>query len=53
MDIISTSVQICPYMNERRVVAIVHIEREDCTRIISVRKATKYEQRGYFEQFSD
>lgn len=36
-----------------RVVAIVHVERENCTRIISVRKATKYEQRTYFEQLSD
>jgi hypothetical protein len=36
-----------------RVVAIVHTEREDCTRIISARKATKYEQRTYFEQISN
>jgi uncharacterized protein (DUF4415 family) len=33
-----------------RVIAVVHTEREDCTRIISARKATKYEQRIYFEQ---
>jgi len=26
-----------------RVIAVVHTEREDCTRIISARKATKYE----------
>ncbi|MEL7143774.1 MAG: BrnT family toxin [Cyanobacteria bacterium J06643_4] len=32
-----------------RVVAVVHTEREDCIRIISARKATKYEQRTYFE----
>lgn len=36
-----------------RVVALVHTERENCTRIISARKATKYEQRTYFEQLSD
>jgi uncharacterized DUF497 family protein len=36
-----------------RVIAVVHIEREDCTRIISARKATKYEQRTYFEQLSN
>ncbi|MEG3929299.1 BrnT family toxin [Microcoleus sp. D3_18a_C4] len=36
-----------------RVVAIVHTEREDSTRIISARKATKYEQRIYFEQISN
>ncbi|XGV97459.1 MAG: BrnT family toxin [Leptolyngbya sp. BL-A-14] len=36
-----------------RVIAVVHTEREDCTRIISARKATKYEQRAYFEQLSN
>ncbi|MBW4517398.1 MAG: BrnT family toxin [Timaviella obliquedivisa GSE-PSE-MK23-08B] len=36
-----------------RVVAIVHTERDDCTRIISARKATKYEQRIYIETLSD
>jgi uncharacterized protein len=36
-----------------RVVAIVHTERAECTRIISARKATKYEQRIYFEQISN
>ncbi|MDV2997872.1 MAG: hypothetical protein N4J56_007577 [Chroococcidiopsis sp. SAG 2025] len=36
-----------------RVVAVVHTEREDCTRIISARKATKYERRIYFEQLSN
>lgn len=35
-----------------RVIAVVYIEREDCIRIISARKATKYEQRTYFEQLS-
>lgn len=38
---------------EQRFVTIVHTERSDFTRIISVRKATKYEQRTYFEQLSD
>lgn len=36
-----------------RVVAIVHTEREDITRIISARKANKYEQRIYFKQISN
>lgn len=36
-----------------RVIAIVHTEREGYTRIISARKATKYEQRAYFEQLSN
>lgn len=36
-----------------RAIAIFHTERENCTRIISARKATKYEQRIYFEQLSD
>lgn len=36
-----------------RVIAIVHTEREDYSRIISARKATKYEQRTYFEQLSN
>ncbi|MBE9020172.1 BrnT family toxin [Chroococcidiopsidales cyanobacterium LEGE 13417] len=36
-----------------RVIAVVHTEREDCTCIISARKATKYEQRTYFKQLSD
>ena len=36
-----------------RVIAVVHTEREDHTRIISARKATKYEQRTYFEQLSN
>ena len=38
---------------QERVIAVVHTEREDCTRIISARKATKYEQRIYFEQLSN
>ena len=36
-----------------RTVAIVHTEREESTRIISARKATKYEQQTYFEQISN
>ena len=34
-------------------IAVVNTEREDCIRIISARKATKYEQRIYFEQLSN
>lgn len=34
---------------EARVVAIVHTEDEERIRIISVRKATSNEQKGYFE----
>lgn len=33
-----------------RVIAVVHTEREDYIRIISARKATRYEQQTYFEQ---
>ncbi|MHC5714986.1 MAG: BrnT family toxin [Nostoc sp.] len=40
-------------MLQGRVVAVVHTDRDDLTRIISARKATKYEQRIYFEQLSD
>ncbi|MDY7021093.1 MAG: BrnT family toxin [Cyanobacteriota bacterium] len=36
-----------------RVIAVVHTEREDYIRIISARKATKYEQQVYFEQLSN
>ncbi len=36
-----------------QVIAVVHVERQDCTRVISARKATKYEQRVYFEQLSN
>lgn len=36
-----------------RVIAVVHTERQDCIRIISARKATKYEQRTYKEQLSN
>lgn len=34
-------------------IAIVHTERDDITRIISARKATRYEQRTYFDQISN
>lgn len=33
-----------------RVVVIVHTEREETIRIISIRKATKHEQSRYFSQ---
>lgn len=33
-----------------QVIAVVHTESEDSIRIISARKATKYEQKNYFEQ---
>jgi len=33
-----------------RVIAVIHTENDDLIRIISVRKATKYEQPTYFEQ---
>ena len=36
-----------------RVVVIIHTEQEDVTRIISVRKATKNEERSYFEQITN
>ncbi len=35
-----------------RVIAVVHTERGDVTRIISARKATQYEQITYFEQIA-
>ena len=36
-----------------RVVAVVHTDRGESIRIISARKATKNEQRLYFQQISD
>lgn len=36
---------------QMRVVAVVHTETDNLIRLISVRKATRYEQRNYFEQF--
>ncbi len=38
---------------EGRVVSIVHTETDEIIRIISVRKATRREQRLYFESFPD
>jgi uncharacterized DUF497 family protein len=35
---------------EGRIVVVVHTENEDSIRIISIRKATKYEEREYFSQ---
>lgn len=35
---------------QSRVIAVVHTETNDVIRLISARKATKYEQRTYFEQ---
>ncbi|NJN96156.1 MAG: BrnT family toxin [Anaerolineales bacterium] len=35
------------------VVVIAHTERNEVIRIISLRKATKYEQQLYFQSFSD
>ena len=36
-----------------RVVAVVHTETEDLIRIISIRKATKNEEKEYFSQIPD
>lgn len=38
---------------EGRVVVVVHTENEDSIRIISIRKATKYEEKAYFSQIPD
>jgi len=38
---------------EGRVVVVVHTENEDSIRIISIRKATKYEEKTYFSQIRD
>ena len=38
---------------EGRVVVVVHTENEDSIRIISIRKATKYEEEKYFSQIPD
>jgi hypothetical protein len=35
------------------VVVIAHTEQDDIIRIISIRKATKHEQKIYFEGFTD
>ena len=36
-----------------RVVAIAHTETDEVIRIVSVRKATKYEESSYFKEISD
>lgn len=36
-----------------RAIAVVHTELESVTRIVSARKATRYEQRIYFEGITD
>ncbi len=38
---------------QSRILVVVHTERGNSIRIISARKATKYEQQVYFEQFSN
>jgi len=38
---------------EGRVVVLVHTEDEDSIRVISIRKATKYEEKKYFSQIPD
>jgi uncharacterized DUF497 family protein len=37
-------------MLEGRVVAVVHTETQETIRIISIQKATKYEEKAYFSQ---
>lgn len=36
-----------------RVVVVVHTETKNLIRIISIRKATKYEEKAYFSQIPD
>ena len=36
-----------------RVVVIVHTEKDNSIRIISIRRATKYEEKAYFSQIPD
>lgn len=38
---------------EGRVVVVVHTENEESIRLISIRKATKYEEKNYFSQIPD
>ena len=38
---------------EGRVVVIVHTENDDSIRIISIRRATRYEEKAYFSQIPD
>ncbi len=37
---------------EGRIVVVVHTESDDTIRIISIRKATRYEAQTYFEYFA-
>jgi len=36
-----------------RVILVVHTESDETVRIISARKATRYEETSYFEKFQD
>jgi uncharacterized protein len=38
---------------QERVIAVVHADRGESVRIISARKATKNEQRSYFQEISN
>ena len=38
---------------EGRVIVVVHTENDDSIRIISIRRATKYEEKAYFSQIPD
>ena len=38
---------------EGRLVVVVHTENDDSIRIISIRRATKYEGKAYFSQIPD
>jgi uncharacterized protein len=38
---------------EGRVVVVVHTENDDSIRIISIRRATKYEEKTFFSQLPD
>jgi len=40
-------------MLENRVVAVAHTETDEKIRIISVRKATKNEEKSYYEEIRD
>lgn len=40
-------------MLEGRVVAVAHTESDDCIRVISVRKATKNEEKSYYKKIRD
>jgi len=38
---------------EGRIVVVVHTENDELIRIISIRRATKYEEKAYFSQIPD